>query len=289
MGELLKGKAAVVTGSGRGIGRAIALRFAQEGAKVVVNSRAPGSSSRSAADTAREVQEQGGEAVPVFGDVARMETGRALVEAAAKHFGGLDVLVNNAGLVEDSLLRDMTEEQWDSVIGTSLKGAFVCSHHAADVMTKQQGGCIINIASLAGVEGRPRGANYVAAKAGLIGLTKAMAKELGRWNIRVNCVCPMAKSDMSSKPVAERVGPDYPLPHYMSLVREVRPPESVAAFVTYLASDKGARVTGHLFWVQAGTIGVYGEPHLLRTLHGKDPVWDVDELARVFPWALAEE
>ncbi|MBI4307401.1 MAG: 3-oxoacyl-ACP reductase FabG [Chloroflexi bacterium] len=286
MGEFLKGKVAVVTGSGRGIGRAIALRFAQEGAKVVVNNLSPDSSYRSAADTAREIRDQGGEAVAVFGDVSRMEVGRSLVETAVRQFGRLDILVNNAGVVQDSLLRDMTEEAWDKVIGASLKGAFVCGHYAAGVMMEQRSGCIINIASMAGVEGRPRGANYVATKAGLIGLTKTMAQELVLWNIRANCVCPLAKSDMSSTPVAERIGPEYPLPHYMSEKREVRPPESVAAFVTYLASDRAASVTGQLLWVQAGSIRVYGQPQPLHTLHTKDTVWDLEDLADVFPWTL---
>jgi NAD(P)-dependent dehydrogenase (short-subunit alcohol dehydrogenase family) len=281
--DYLAGKVAIVTGSSDGIGRAIARRFAQEGAKVVVNNRGPGGAHRPATETAREIEALGGEAVAVFGDVAEMATGERLVGAALERFGRLDILVNNAGTVRDAFIWEMTEADWHHVVDASLKGTFVGCRAAAPVLKAQGSGCILNISSLAGAEGRPRGANYVAAKAGIIGLTRALDTELWAHGVRVSCVAPMATSSMIG---TSPMPPGYPYPHYRTLSRPSRPPEAVAAVLTFLASDLGREVHGEVLWVQAGSIGAYDEPRFARVLHGTREVWDVEELAAAWTWAM---
>lgn len=177
----------IVTGGSRGLGRTLALRFGKAGCRVVVNYLARKSD---AAAVCAEVAAAGGEAAAVQADVRKASEVESMVREAAEQWGRIDLLVNNAGLTRDRLLLRMNEEEWDDVLETNLKGPFLCTRSAARFMLKQRSGHIINIASIAGLQGREGQANYASSKAGLIGLTKATAKELGKAHIRVNAVLP---------------------------------------------------------------------------------------------------
>ncbi len=183
----LEGKVVVVTGASRGIGRAIALKLADEGAKVVVNYSG---SQAKAEEVVAMIQEGGGEAIAVQASVSQTEEVTALMDTAVKTFGSLDILVNNAGITRDNLLMRMKEDEWDDVLDTNLKGVFLCTKAVTRQMMKQRAGRIINISSIVGVAGNAGQANYVAAKAGVIGLTKTTAKELASRNILVNAIAP---------------------------------------------------------------------------------------------------
>jgi 3-oxoacyl-[acyl-carrier protein] reductase len=177
----------IVTGSSRGLGREIAMQFGSAGCRVVINYRNREADARAVAE---DIQRCGGEAVPIRADVSCSSEVDSMIGEALQRWGTLDVLVNNAGLTSDVMAVRMDEGDWDSVLDTNLRGPFLCIRAASHAMTKQRSGHIISVASIAGIRGREGQANYAASKAGLIGLTKAAAKELGRSNIQVNCVLP---------------------------------------------------------------------------------------------------
>ena len=183
----LEGKVSIVTGASRGIGRGIAVRLAQEGAKVVINHRG---SAEGAEETARLIREAGGEALVVQADVSRMDEAQRLVQETINAFGQVDVLVNNAGTTRDTLLMMMKEDQWDVVVDTNLKSVFSCCKAVARPMVKRKFGRIINISSVSGLAGQGGQTNYAASKAGVIAFSKSLAKELGSRNITVNVVAP---------------------------------------------------------------------------------------------------
>ena len=246
MSGALAGKRALVTGASHGIGRAVALRFAEEGARVVLNYR----SDRAAAEeAAASIEAAGGEAVALGGDVSRADEAAALVEAAVEAFGGVDVLVNNAGVTRDGLLLRMEEEAWDAVLDTNLKGAFLCSKAAARHMARARWGRIVNMSSIVGVTGNAGQANYASAKAGLIGLTKTLARELASRNVTVNAVAPgfiatrmvESLSPETQSGVLERI----PLGRFGT-------PEDVAAVCAFLASNDAGYVTGQVLGVDGG-------------------------------------
>ena len=183
----LANKVAVVTGGSRGIGRGIALKLASEGAKVVVNYRV---NSAAADEVVAFIREQGGEAISVQADVSQMAEAQRLIKAAVQAYGRLDILINNAGTTRDMLIMRMKEEDWDIVLNTNLKSAFNCCKAAARPMMRQRYGRIVNITSISGLAGQAGQTNYSASKAGLIGFTKALAKELGSRNVTVNALAP---------------------------------------------------------------------------------------------------
>ena len=184
----LKNKVAVITGAGKGLGRAYAVAMAKEGAKVLVNDV----DLESARIVQKEVQDMGGEALANGNDVSQWNEGKKIIETATRTWGKIDILVNNAAILKDRTLLKMTEEEWDSVVDVCLKGTFICSHFAVPYMREQKWGRIINVTSASGLKGNFGQSNYSAAKAGIVGLTKTMAKELGRYGIRVNCISPRA-------------------------------------------------------------------------------------------------
>ncbi|MGQ9594078.1 MAG: 3-oxoacyl-[acyl-carrier-protein] reductase [Anaerolineae bacterium] len=246
--EDLSGKVAIVTGASRGIGRAIALELARRGATVVVNYH---TNEAAAQEVVAEIERAGGRALAIRADVSQPEEARRLVDAATETFGQVDILVNNAGVTRDTLLMRMSEEDWDLVLDTNLKGAFNCIKAAARTMVRRRFGRIINITSVAGLAGNVGQANYCAAKAGLIGLTKAVAKELGPRNITVNAVAPgFVETDMTAslpqdlKDTAIRMTP---------LGRAGRP-EDIAKAVAFLASDEAAFITGQILSVDGGMV-----------------------------------
>ena len=242
---MLKGKVALVTGASRGIGKAVALELARQGASVAASAR----NSELLEETVTEITAAGGEALAVVGDIARAADADRLVEQAVETFGRADILVNNAGITRDGLLLRMKDEDWDAVLETNLKGAFLCTRAVAKVMTRQKSGRIINISSVVGEMGNAGQVNYCASKAGLIGLTKATARELARRSITVNAVAPgFITTDMteglSEKARQELVG-QIPLGRLGAV-------EDVAYSVAFLASERATYITGQVLGVNGG-------------------------------------
>ncbi len=232
-------RAVIVTGASRGLGREIALRFGRAGERVVVNYL---SRERDAELVAEEIFRSGGEAVPAKADVRAAADVEAMMAKAVERWGRVDVLVNNAGATKDGLLARMSEQDWDDVLDTNLKGAFHCIRTIAAIMMKQRAGNIINISSIVGVQGREGQANYSASKAGLIGLTKAAAKEFGRFNVKVNAVLPgYLPTDMGTRVsdvILQRI-------LYENALGRVSEPKEVAEFIYQLSTMNN--VSGQVF------------------------------------------
>lgn len=244
----LSGKCAVVTGAGRGIGRAVALAFAREGANVLVNY----SSSEAAA---REVQQRieaiGRKAVLYKADVSRREEAMGMVSAAHEVFGSVDILVNNAGVTRPAMLLKMSEEDWDRVLDVHLKGAFFCTQAAGIYMKEQQSGKIINVTSVAGMVGTVGQINYSAAKGGIISFTKSTARELARFNVCANVISPgIVTTDMTEKICTDEKLRDI----YMNriLLKRFAEPEDVTPTFVFLASDEANYITGQVICVDGG-------------------------------------
>ncbi len=242
----LDGKRALVTGGSRGIGRAVAVRLAAEGASVAVNYNAGEAEAEAVAE---EVRSLGAEAAVLQASVADAAQAEGLVTAAIHALGGLDILVNNAGITRDNLLMRLSEEDWDAVLDTNLKGAFLCTRAAVRPMLRQRSGRIINMSSVVAITGNAGQANYTAAKAGLIGFTKTVAREVASRGITVNALAPgfietrmvaAIPAELQAK-VLERI----PLGSFGS-------PEDVAACAAFLASDDARYVTGQVLGVDGG-------------------------------------
>ena len=238
--KLLAGKTALVTGATRGIGRAIALRFAAEGANVAFTYR---SQHEAAQSLVAEIEALGVQVKGYPSDAASFEDAHAVVEDAKVIFGRIDILVNNAGITKDGLMMRMDEAQWDAVIDTNLKSAFNFIHACTPLMARQRGGSIINMTSVVGVSGNAGQCNYAASKAGLIGLSKSIAKEMGPRGVRSNCIAPgFIATDMTSAlPENLRQEWEKQIP-----MRRGGTPEDVAGVALFLASDLSAYVTGQV-------------------------------------------
>ncbi len=319
MGDALKGKVAVVTGSGQGIGRAIALGMAEEGAKVVTNNRRRGStgyvhltekvlksmSSKQkewlrkkqeemggdAETTAEAIKKKGGEAVPFFGDTSDFETAKKLIETAVDSFGKIDILANVAGTFGFSNIWEMSEELWDKVNLTKPKGYFNCIRHAVPYMMKQKWGRIINCTSRAFAGDVLKHAEYCAANAGVVGLTLAVAKELATYGITCNAFAPFAKTRAAyelaayDKAVSAEDSPW--MDRKFSFDFEMTPsPDDIAPFINYLASDEAAGINGRVFNVGGPMINLYAEPGIAKTLVKYGGRWTLDELKQQVPFGL---
>ncbi|MEG9296622.1 3-oxoacyl-[acyl-carrier-protein] reductase [Mangrovibacillus sp. Mu-81] len=244
----VNGKVAIVTGASRGIGREIALELAREGANVVVNYSGSESKANEVVD---EIKSIGREALAIQCNVADSESVQSMVKETISHFGALDILVNNAGITKDNLLMRMKENEWDDVININLKGVFLCTKAVTRQMMKQRSGRIINISSIVGVSGNPGQANYVAAKSGVIGLTKTAAKELAPRGITVNAIAPgFISTDMTDQlpeDVRNEMLKLIPLNRFGD-------PKDIAKVVSFMASESSSYITGQTLHIDGGMV-----------------------------------
>lgn len=242
----LSGKIALVTGAGRGIGRQIAVTLAGYGATVIVNYNG---SQAKAEEVVTEIKNHGGRAEALRCNVAEFAQAKEMIDDVIKTYGSLDILVNNAGITRDNLILKMSEEDFDAVISTNLKGAFNCVKHASRQMLKQKSGRIINISSVSGVMGNAGQANYCASKAGVIGLTKSVARELGSRGITVNAVAPgfieTEMTDVLPETVKQSLGEQIPLKRFGTT-------RDIAETVAFLASEHAGYITGQVIQVDGG-------------------------------------
>jgi NAD(P)-dependent dehydrogenase (short-subunit alcohol dehydrogenase family) len=285
----LDGRVAIITGAGRGIGREHALLFAAEGAKVVVNDLGgavdgSGDDRTAAEQVVDEIRSMGGEAVASADDIADWEGGRNLVDTAVQAFGDVHVLVNNAGILRDKMLVNMSEAEWDSVIHVHLKGHFVPTRHAAAYWREQVkdgrevSASIVNTSSTSGLLGNPGQTNYGAAKAGIAAFTVIAAQELGRYGVRVNAIAPAARTRMTEQ-----------TPGLTDIVKaptdpgtfDVWNPANVSPLVAYLATES-CPLTGKVLYVQGGQVRVF-QPWTMTDTVQRDDRWTVDELAKELP------
>jgi NAD(P)-dependent dehydrogenase (short-subunit alcohol dehydrogenase family) len=278
---LLDGRVAVVTGSGRGIGRSIALELARNGAKVVINDAGVdvdgrGGSEDPAAQVVKEIEEFGGEAAADYGDVSKWDSAQGIIQTALDRFGTIDILVNNAGILRDKSLLKMEEAEFDAVIGVHLKGSFLCARHAAPVMKEKGYGRIINITSSAGLRGNFGQTNYSAAKAGIAGMTLTWAIELGKYGITVNAMAPSAVTRMTTGLIP---GADQKIPPTMD-------PALNAALIAFLASEKAAHVNGQVFGRRGYTYTIFQQYKIISGMY-KPGGWTAEEVAANFDTILA--
>ena len=285
----LVGKVAVVTGAGRGIGCAEAMLLAREGAKVVVNDvgcdvPGRGADKSIAQKVVDEIRGEGGEAVANSDSVATMEGGRQIIATALETFGRLDILINNAGIVRPRVIYEMAEDDWDSIIAVHLKGHFTTIRHAAPIFREQRSGVIINTASQSGL-GHYAMANYSAAKEGIVGLTRTVARDLGQYNVRCNAIRPIAITRMNTvselfetvRISQEVLGIPAMGNWWVSIAVEEYTPEQVAVLAVWLCTDAATQVNGRTFQVGGSQIGLYSEPELIRTIF-EPKCWNLDIL-----------
>lgn len=294
MGDILKDKVVIVTGAGRGIGRAHALALAEQGAKVVVNDPGvardgSGFDKAPADEVVAEIKKAGGTAVVNHDSVADSEGAANIIKTAIDNFGRLDILVNNAGILRERMSFNMTDDDWDVVIKVHLYGHFYCAREAARLFRQQRSGKIINTSSSAGLGGTGQ-INYVAAKEGIVGLTRGLARELGRYGITVNCIRPGAGTRMTVSPemmeaLVRRFGQEEAEKRQAQSL-ETRPPEGNSALVVFLASDAADNVNGCIFRTSMGVVGIYHDPPDIEGTVWKDGNWTPEELVELLPKTL---
>lgn len=265
--EMLQGKVVIVTGAGRGIGRAIAKAMAAEGARVVVNDTGAslsgdGSDKTPAAEVVAEIQRAGGQAVPNFDSVADWAGAHRIVETALSSYGRIDCIVNNAGILRDVIFHKMSEQDWDAVINVMLKGSFNVSRAAVPHFRQQQSGSMIHVTSTTGLIGNFGQANYASAKLGIVALSKSIALDMARFNVRSNCIAPSAPTRMTGS-----VPTNTPEQKLRAERRRLVTPEHNAPLCVFLASDAAKGVTGQVFAVRRNEIFLMSQSRPLRSVH----------------------
>jgi NAD(P)-dependent dehydrogenase (short-subunit alcohol dehydrogenase family) len=282
---VLKDKVVAVTGAARGIGREIALLMARHGARLVVNdyggSEVGSGDERGPADVVvDEIKQAGGQAVASYDSVASMAGGERIVKAALDAFGRIDVVVNNAGILRDRMIFNMSEEEWDAVIDTHLKGSFAVTRAAAPHMRQQKSGRFINMTSTSGLVGNVGQANYAAAKLGIVGLTRVTALDMARYNVTANCISPFAWTRMIGTIPQETEA-------QRARVEKIKKmsPAHIAPLAAFLASDDAKDITGQIFGVRGKEIMLFGHHRPIMRVHHSDG-WTVERLAEMFPGTI---
>ena len=299
MGNKLKGRNAVITGAGRGIGKAIAVALAEEGANVVVCDLGvavdgSGIDKTPADEVVQECQKFGAKAVAQYGDVSRFKDAEAMVKACVDNFSRIDILCNIAGIDKPRMIWNMSEEEWDQVVGVHLKGTFNLMRHAAPLMREQKYGRIINCVSEAFIGG-PSHLNYAAAKGGIATLTYGGARELGRFGVTCNAICPRAWTRMTAddkviEGIKKRIAAGLMAKDQLDrMMNELADPSYFATFVAYLASDRAANVNGQIFFVSGIEVGHWSQP-VIETKVTRDwkkqGRWTFEEIEKLVPEKL---
>ena len=297
MGDMLRGKVAVVTGAGRGIGRGVALSLASQGAAVIVNDYGVSLDGRDpvsepADQVVAEIETAGGRAQSNAESVADFAGAGRIIEQAIVAFGSIDIVVTCAGILRDRMIFNMSEEEFDAVLGVHLKGTFNCIRHAAPHMRAQRWGRCIAFSSGAGLFGNPGQANYGSAKSAIGGLTKVVARDLGRHGVTANAICPVAATRMTMTPEvlrAREIRKQQGIVREESALRALEnlAPDDVAPMVTYLASDFAAHVNGQFFLCAGTSYSLISLPRAEKTIF-KEGRWTLDELDAIVPQTLAE-
>jgi len=287
MGDSLTDKVAIITGAGRGIGRGVAKMMAEEGAKVVVvdpgvNVDGSGVDTSVAEQVVAEIQQAGGTALACVESVTEMEGGEKIVQAAVDNYGRLDIVVTCAGILRDRMIFNMSEQEWDDVISVHLKGTFTVVKNACILFRQQRSGRIITFSSESGLVGNSGQANYGAAKSGIAGFTKVVAKDMGRYGVTANAIAPRAQTRMigaipdSAREIRARSG--------VAAIAEDNAPEAwdpdhIAPFICYLASDYADNINGQTFLVYGDTVSLMSQPRPARTIYEPKGHWDLADLA----------
>lgn len=280
----LNGKVALVTGAGRGIGREIAKTLAAQGVKVVVNDLGVSLDGKDPTNTpahevVSEIEDAGGQAVANLQSVTDPDAAREMIGTALDTFGGIDIVVNNAGILRDAIFHKMQDDDWEAVVNVHLNGSYYVSHAAAEHFRKQESGAFVHMTSTSGLVGNYGQANYMAAKLGIAGLSKAIALDMKRFGVRSNCISPFAWSRM--------VGsiPDDENNRERLAAAKSFDPKKVATFATFLASDSASDFTGQIFGVRANEIFLFSQPRPIRSLHRSEG-WSLETLKDHFAPAM---
>lgn len=281
--KMLAGKVIVVTGAGRGIGRAIAIQLAAEGASVVVNDlgaspSGEGADTTPAEEVVAEIRERGGQAIANTLSVAEWDNAHEIIAEAIQEFGRIDGVVNNAGILRDTIFHKMTEEQFDIVLQVHLKGSFNMSRACAPHFREQQSGCLVHMTSTSALIGNLGQANYMAAKLGIVGLSKSIALDMARYKVRSNCISPFAWSRLFGKVPTDT-------PEQQARVEKIKQmtPEKIAPLAAALFSDAAADISGQIFAVRNNEIFLMSQPRPIRSAHTAEGWTPQSVCERVFP------